>query len=161
MPSQCTAAKDPVSLVHVTGPLLAHMMNVLPRLHFARCFDMGFHQNPQISSEKATRFKAKQDIWYFMSVSLYNPWHYLSLITKLAAHYLSKGSQQWWTRRLVAGGPLNGLYMLTGLKRILREMVFARATSAAKWFNKTAAGSPVSSGAGAIFCYLTKCSSTS
>lgn len=63
MPSQHTAAKDPVSFVHVTGPLLTRMTNVLQRLPWlAGCFDMGFHQNPQITSEKATRFKAKQDI---------------------------------------------------------------------------------------------------
>lgn len=35
-------------------------------------------------------------------------------------------------------------------------MVFAWATSAANWFNKTTVGSTVSSGAGRYFSYLTK-----
>lgn len=139
------------------------MMNVLQRLPFlARCFDMGFHQNPQITSEKATRFKAKRDTWYFMSVSLYNPSNYLSLITKfqLTARVMgasSGGQDDLWLR--VKGNSTewhNALPCEQTWKKSPCEMVFAWATSAAKWFNKTTVGSTVSSGAGRYFSYLTK-----
>lgn len=39
-----------------------------------------------------------------------------------------------------------GLFMFTGLTKSPCEMVFAWATSAAKWINKATAGSRVSSG---------------
>ena len=49
----------------------------------ARCFDTGFHQNPQITCETAARLKATQDRSDVVSVSFCNHRGYFSLIAGL------------------------------------------------------------------------------
>lgn len=104
VPSQCTAGKHPVCLVHVTGPLLTYMMDVLQSLCVCKVFWHGVSPKSTNSKSKGDTFKAKLDFSSFMYVPLYQSQKLIFTHHQVTAHYTSNRSQHRYTTWLVTGG---------------------------------------------------------